>query len=701
MLNVPQLDDLSFEKLFERARSRIPAMSTEWTDFNAHDPGITTLQTYAWLTDTLNYYMNATGDAHRMKYFKLLGIQPHEAAAECTVALESNKPYYTVPRGTRMRAGDVVFECTQTVTGATNRVKKLYRQCGQRMLDITHLAGEDGSYAELFSYDGDNPQLYIGFEQPFAGNVRFYVEVRQDPRRNAFADDFQLVGLEWEYYDGTRWQKANLVKDDTCGFLRCGFVQLEVPGSSGVMENPLVEAAHYLRCTLVENQFDQLPALGHISPCCLQARQTQTLAQALVYTYGEKTYIDIDYYIREDDVITVAVEDGDGYVTWFEHVRTDESLCDVIPGKYPWQRTVDFSGRQFGRVPARGQKVLVMITPAELYGQMVAGQCRGCAEERIPLEWDGLIELELALATRENGRVKYQLWHPCEDIGQAGYADPVFTYDERTHQICFGDGIHGMQPPEGAIVMVVTAKCTTFEQGNIRRGQLNQLMDPMEDGLTIINLEDAHGGQYCATQEQLEQLLADKLSRVSRAVTQQDYQQIVLHTPGLMIDYVNVIPSKEYAACWGTRPQPNTVILAVKPHTHEPHAVLTRRMLDILQSNLEKYRLLTTKIEIVSPHYVGVQVFGRIALKENTKKAREDVRRCITESIDFNHTGGFGKDIAYGSVFSQLELLDGVKNVIELSLEPMGRGGDKNGRGDIILCPDALAYVRSVDIEFL
>ena len=67
MLSVPQLDDLSFEKLFDRARSRIPVMTQEWTDFNAHDPGITTLQTFAWLTDTLNYYMDATGDAHRLK----------------------------------------------------------------------------------------------------------------------------------------------------------------------------------------------------------------------------------------------------------------------------------------------------------------------------------------------------------------------------------------------------------------------------------------------------------------------------------------------------------------------------------------------------------------------------------------------------------------------------------------------------------
>ena len=50
MLKVPRLDDLSYEQMIQRAVSRIPAMTDQWTDFNNHDPGITVLQAYAWLT---------------------------------------------------------------------------------------------------------------------------------------------------------------------------------------------------------------------------------------------------------------------------------------------------------------------------------------------------------------------------------------------------------------------------------------------------------------------------------------------------------------------------------------------------------------------------------------------------------------------------------------------------------------------------
>ena len=79
MLQVPRLDGDDYESIFQRARSRIPALTSEWTNFNAADPGITTLQTFAWLFDTLHYYMNASGEVHKLKYLKLLGIRPNSA----------------------------------------------------------------------------------------------------------------------------------------------------------------------------------------------------------------------------------------------------------------------------------------------------------------------------------------------------------------------------------------------------------------------------------------------------------------------------------------------------------------------------------------------------------------------------------------------------------------------------------------------
>ena len=97
MLNLPRLDDLDYQKLWDRARAMAPVLAPEWTDLNDHDPGVTTLQAFAWLCDSLNYYINATGEAHRLAYLKLLGIRPRRSPARCRV--EFRAPSGAAPPG--------------------------------------------------------------------------------------------------------------------------------------------------------------------------------------------------------------------------------------------------------------------------------------------------------------------------------------------------------------------------------------------------------------------------------------------------------------------------------------------------------------------------------------------------------------------------------------------------------------------------
>ena len=86
MLKVPKLDDLSYEQIIQRAVSRVPAMTDEWTDFNSHDPGITVLQTYAWLTDMFKRIKDSDE-----KDEKVVMILPNPAGIYRRVAYLLNK----------------------------------------------------------------------------------------------------------------------------------------------------------------------------------------------------------------------------------------------------------------------------------------------------------------------------------------------------------------------------------------------------------------------------------------------------------------------------------------------------------------------------------------------------------------------------------------------------------------------------------
>jgi predicted phage baseplate assembly protein len=80
----PKLDDKTFEVLVEASTKLIPRYSPEWTDHNRHDPGITLIELFAWLTEMQQFYLDAIGPESYLKFLKLLGTEPAPAAAART-----------------------------------------------------------------------------------------------------------------------------------------------------------------------------------------------------------------------------------------------------------------------------------------------------------------------------------------------------------------------------------------------------------------------------------------------------------------------------------------------------------------------------------------------------------------------------------------------------------------------------------------
>jgi hypothetical protein len=90
----PKLDDKTFDVLVEASTKLIPRYSPEWTDHNRHDPGITLIELFAWLTEMQQFYLDAIGPESYLKFLKLLGTKPAPAAAART------QVNFRVPRST-------------------------------------------------------------------------------------------------------------------------------------------------------------------------------------------------------------------------------------------------------------------------------------------------------------------------------------------------------------------------------------------------------------------------------------------------------------------------------------------------------------------------------------------------------------------------------------------------------------------------
>lgn len=71
-LSLPNLDDRTYNDLVEEARARIPALAPEWTNHNASDPGVTLVELFAYLSESLIYRLNRVTDANVETFLRLI-----------------------------------------------------------------------------------------------------------------------------------------------------------------------------------------------------------------------------------------------------------------------------------------------------------------------------------------------------------------------------------------------------------------------------------------------------------------------------------------------------------------------------------------------------------------------------------------------------------------------------------------------------
>ena len=620
MLKVPQLDDLTYEQLVNRAISRIPTMTDQWTDFNSHDPGITVLQTYAWLVDMLHYYMSATGDVHVKKYLKLLGMEPKPAGiSESYVVLEGYHQPISLQAGTSFYAGEVPFELAEDTVCVYNRFCSYIQETDAVGMDLTAFAGSDGDYIEVFAEQfADRSIAYFGFEQPLQDGDKLYLEVQEEKRRNLFGQDFRLCELVWEYYTGSGWKPLE-VTDGTCGFLKQGFLEVHISEEMQAWNHPdgLVKA-YYIRCVLLDNRYDSMPRIGRIYVNPLHVLQKVTVC-------------------REGD-------------------RAE---------------------------------------------QMVIGSTDGCAGQQVVFDYPDAWHFSLMLFAEEEEHDSCELWKMAASLEEADYTDKVFTYDPELKLITFGDGIHGMVPLQGMRICVTGLELSRLEQGNVLAGEIRESTCEALAGVTMYNPVASVGGRAQESLQEMLERLEETLFAQNRMASEEDYEKIILSTPGLMLDLVHVIPGRRYGELYRQDRGLNEIMAVVKPYGKSPTPRLSEAYRRMIEQYIEAFRLINTKVSIVSPVYVGIEVSAEIVLQTDTSAAREKVKQRISELVDYRwEERPFGKLISYGRLFTSLESMEEVKQVRGLSLEKNGVAAVKNDRGDILCQEDALSYVEKLQIEF-
>ncbi|WP_151773509.1 putative baseplate assembly protein [Streptomyces abyssomicinicus] len=385
----PNLDDRRFQQLVDEAKRYVQQRAPEWTDHNVSDPGVTLIETFAYLVDQLLYRLNRVPDKNYTAFLDLLGIRlfpPAAAVADVDFWLSAPQPdTVTLPAGTEVTTAPgeadeaVVFTTTAELHILPSELTRLVTaHRGGEQTDRTGALSEGRDIPCFQAAPEPGDALLFGLPTAVPGCI---VAVRLDSRVEGVGVDPRQPPLVWEAWDGGGWRECESGPDTTGGLNRPGEVVVYVPAghTASVIGGT---RAGWLRCRVTEAE----PGQPFYS-------ESPTVREAAVFTVGgtmsvehAETVTDVPLgasegvagqtfrlgrppVLLDGEPPVVEVSTADGWQRWDvvehfgrsgpddRHVRVDATTGEF--GFPPVLREPDGTLRQCGAVPPKGAQVRV------------------------------------------------------------------------------------------------------------------------------------------------------------------------------------------------------------------------------------------------------------------------------------------------------------------------------------------------------
>jgi predicted phage baseplate assembly protein len=387
---VPNLDDRRFQDLVDDAKRMVMDRCPTWTDHNVSDPGVTLIETFAFMTDQLLYRLNRVPDRLYGKFLELIGIRlfpPTAARVDVTFWLSAPAAStLVIPAGTRTATlrGEVdepvVFttldELTLLPTELTHVMTQEAEVDGVRDRTDQMQVGDGFSAFTELPATGDT--LYVGLDQPAPGNA---IAIRVDCEIDGVGVDPNDPPLRWEAWNGAEWETCILDHDDTGGLNRRGDVVIHLPAdhTSSVVDG---ERAGWVRARVTapidgQPRYSSSPRImamavstvgGTIVSAHAEAVEPELLGESSGQA-GQRFQVPTGPMVAVGRPPVVEVSSDDGWVPWtivddFSECGPDDEvvLLDRAAGLVefaPLVRFEDGSIRAYGAIPPQRASIRI------------------------------------------------------------------------------------------------------------------------------------------------------------------------------------------------------------------------------------------------------------------------------------------------------------------------------------------------------
>ncbi|MBM0740400.1 baseplate J/gp47 family protein [Phormidium sp. CLA17] len=632
-INIPPLDDRNYADILRDALARIPVHNPEWTNFNDSDPGVTIIQLFAFMTESILYRANQIPERNRLKFLQLLGIPLAPAAtAQGFVTLTNERgplASRTFDAGLDVRAGQVRFRTTQGLDvlpiaaqlfykrpiRTTPEQDTLYRQLYADLLGEGVPAFYETATMPQPATDGSLPVLDLAEPDttvdgclwiallartanelaavrshltgktltlgimPRLDDDEVSVTAGQTQRTEA-----QAPPVRWEIVDATTSTPTyRLLESRSNGsFLNApGMVELKLPTSVdeltgwnfAALEPGLEGTGEYPPSLADTNLGDRLITWIRLR---LDKQPTNQSAKVRLSWVGINATQVQQKILVTGEVVGSGTGEPDQCFRLANTPVLPDSLVLTV-GNEPWQRVNDLLAAD-SEVPVQAP--------------------------RLPI-----YQSEAMAGVKASPRTK------------------VFTLDPESGDLCFGDGAHGTRPTQR---IVASYAFGGGRQGNLGLGSINR-SPQLPAGYKVTNPIRTWGGDDAQDTASAERGVSRFVQHRDRLVSVQDFKDITWQTPGVDLGRVEVLPLFDPANP-GSGEIPGVVTVLVvpaSPTTDNPQP--DQFFLESVCNHLQPRRLVTTELHVRGPQYVDVWVSVSIEILGGyaTGPVREAVKQAL------------------------------------------------------------------------
>lgn len=404
----PNLFDLRFADLMEMGRARLPGLAPDWTDYNAHDPGITLMELLAWVTEAQLYALGRMRRDERAAYAALFGLAARGTEPARGLIwpdrLDPRAPAATVSQSMVIPLDAVIdmqgaetptFRPAATLLWVPGRVQRLAaRLADGRTVDYTAINARGGPAFQPFGPSAGSADVLL-MEFACRGDDGLFPAKRSDA-------------------DGALWPIG---------------VRADKPLAGGGTDPGALFAA------------------AAVTP------PGSVLAATLVTPAGRVP-------------LAIASDSSAGLL------RTGVLLLDLSAVRdSPRNFTIELRATRGFERPPRVLRIEPNVVPI-VQGQVVPDEVHvatGSPDWTFQLDVPGLrfapFEPPVRIELRDPVTGRRSEWRPGRLAG-SGPLDTVYEFDAAIQRVTFGNGVNGSMPPAGA-AMLATYAVSDGERGGV------------------------------------------------------------------------------------------------------------------------------------------------------------------------------------------------------------------------------------------